>query len=431
MPRRAKELSAIELRRLTAGVHAVGGVAGLYLQVSEGAGRSWLLRVTVGTKRREIGLGPFPEVGLAVARQKAAEARESIRQGVDPVEKRKALRAELFAAQRRGLTFASAVDLFEPIKAAELSEGKYRDQWRASIDRYAVPVLGKMLVSDIGLHDILRVLEPIWTTTTVTADKLRRKVNEVLDFATVKGHRNGPNPARWAGNLSLVLPSPSSMGREENYPALQLNDAPRFWTALLLRDGMGAAALRFQTLTATRVGAVRFMTWRELDMKQRLWTVQPGRRMSKIGRRDDAKRVPLTDATLEILESLPRSSEQDLVFCAPRGGALSDATMAKLMRIIHAADVRRGGSGFIDAKTGEVAVPHGTRSLFKVWANERTGYESNLSEAALWHRLGNKVEQAYARTDMVEKRRQMMADWATFLTGRTQTSEALMSTQRP
>lgn len=331
------------------------------------------------------------------------------------------MRAELFAAQRRGLTFASAVDLFEPIKAAELSEGKYRDQWRTSIDRYATPILGQMLVNDIMLHDVLRVLEPLWTTTTVTAEKLRRKLNEVLDFATVKGHRSGPNPARWNGNLSLVLPSPSNMGKDNNFPALQQKDAARFWNALLAREGMGAAALRFQMLTATRVGAVRFMTWRELDVKQRLWTVQPGRKMSKIGHRDDAKRVPLTDAMLAVLDSLPRSSGQELIFWAPRGGALSDATMAKLMRTIHAADIRNGGPGFVDAKTGEVAVPHGTRSLFKVWANELTGYESNLSEAALWHKLGNKVEQAYARTDMVEKRRQMMVDWGVFLSGTSPT----------
>lgn len=415
MPKRAKELSAIELRRLPAGVHAVGGVAGLYLQVSDGGARSWLLRTMVGARRREIGLGSYPEVGLSVARQKAAETRECIRQGIDPVEKRKAMRAELFAAQRRGLTFERAVDLYMPIKAAELSEGKYRDQWRASIDQYATPSIGKMLVSEITLQDVLRVLEPIWTSTTVTADKLRRKINEVLDYATVKGHRSGPNPAKWEGNLSLVLPTPSSMGKNENYPALQLKDAPRFWAALADRGGVGAAALQFQMLTVARAGAVRLMTWSELDTSKRLWTVQPGRRMSKIGRRDEAKRVPLVDAPLELLASIPRAADQELVFCAPRGGALSDATMAKLMRTIHDADIRKGGPGFVDAKTGEVAVPHGTRSLFKVWASECTEYDWNLSEAALWHKLGTKVEQAYARTDMVEKRRKMMEDWARFL----------------
>lgn len=416
MPRRAREMTAIELKRLGRGVHAVGGVAGLHLQVSEGDGRSWLLRAMVGVKRREIGLGPYPEVGLALARQKAAEVRQMVRAGIDPIEVRKAARAELVSAQKRGLLFSNALDLFEPVKKAELSDGKYRNQWRDSIDKYAIPALGQMLVQDIELQDILRAIEPIWASKTVTAEKLRRKLNEILDYSTVKGYRSGPNPARWDGNLSLVLPSPSSVSNGENYSALQLNDIPRFWSALQGRQGMGAEALRFQILSATRAGAIRFMTWREVDLGARLWTVQPGRTMSKIGRRDDPKRVPLTTQMVSLLEGLPRQAENDLVFWAPRGGALSDATMAKLMRTIHDADLKSGASGFVDAKTGDVAVPHGIRSTFKVWAVEHTDHDWNLSEAALWHKLGGKVEQAYARTDMVEKRRAMMADWADFCT---------------
>lgn len=415
MPRVAKKLSAIELTRLGPGLHAVGGVAGLLLQVSAGSGRSWLLRTVVGTKRREIGLGPYPEIGLAIARQKAAEVKEQIRSGIDPVEQRKANRAELIASQMRGLLFSQAVDMFTPLKMAELSEGKYRAQWRDSIDHYAIPALGQMLVNDITLQDILRVLEPIWTEKTVTADKLRRKLNEILDYATVKGHRTGPNPARWEGNLSMVLQAPSSVSGEENYPSLQLRDAPRFWAAVLGRHGMGALALRFQMLTVTRAGAVRFMTWREVDIPGCMWTVQPGRESAKIGRRDSAKRVPLSGAAVDLLKSLPRRNETDFVFWGPSGVALSDATLAKLMRVIHEAEVAAGGPGFVDAKTCEVVVPHGTRSTFKVWATEQTDYDWNLSEAALWHKLGGKVEQAYARTDMVEKRREMMEKWAGFL----------------
>lgn len=233
----------------------------------------------------------------------------------------------------------------------------------------------------------------------------------------MKGHRSGPNPARWAGNLSLVLSSPSSVLGEENHPALRLKDAPRFWSALSTREGMGAPALRFQSLTATRPGAVRFMTWSEVDLKARLWTVQPGRQSSKIARRDDPRRVPLVDEMIALLEGLPRQADSDLVFWAPRGGELSDATLAKVLRTVHEADLKAGGRGFVEAKTGEVAVPHGTRSSFKVWANEHTSYDGNLSEAALWHNLGNKVEQAYARSDMVEKRHKLMVDCSAFLTG--------------
>lgn len=425
MPKLARPMSAIELKRLGVGVHAVGGVAGLYLQVSSKESRSWLLRTIVGIKRREIGLGSYPEVGLAAARQKAAELREQIKQGIDPTERRKVARAELVAAQNRGLLFSKAVDLYEPVKKAELSVGKYRDQWRDSINKYALPRLGQMLVSDIGLQDILGVLNPIWTAKTVTADKLRRKLSEVLDYSTVTGHRQGPNPARWEGNLSLVLPSPSSVSGEENYPALQLKDAARFWSELLQREGMGAAALRFQTLTATRSGAVRFMRWSEVDFDAQLWTVQSGRQSSKISRRDDAKRVPLTEEMVALLQSLPRQLSDDLVFWSHKGGALSDATMAKLMRNIHEEDLCLGGVGFVDAKTGQPVVPHGTRSTFKVWATERTQYDWNLSEAALWHKLGNKVEQAYARTDVVEQRRAMMKSWSDFLSAESGVGKAI------
>ena len=193
------------MKRKPAGGMSIGGVPGLCLQVGATVARSWILRVIVGRKRREIGLGVYPEVSLAIARAHAAEMKDEIRRGIDPVEQRKAARASLEAAQLRVLTFAVAVDRFLPVKVLELSAGKYRDQWRDSLDKYAIPAIGKLLVHDIGLQDILRVLEPIWKEKNVTADKLRRKLNEVLDFCTVKGHRGGPNPARWEGNLSHAL----------------------------------------------------------------------------------------------------------------------------------------------------------------------------------------------------------------------------------
>lgn len=423
MPRKARELSAIEVKRLGPGVHAAGGVAGLYLQVAEKGGRSWLMRMIVGTKRREIGLGPYPEVGLAKARERAAEAKELVRKGIDPIEQRKAARAELITAQKRGLKFSDAVDLYVPVKSAALSEGKYRDNWRDSVDKYAMPVLGEMLVQDITLQDVLRVLEPIWGEITITADKLRRKLEQILSYTTTKGHRTGPNPAAWKGNLAHVLPSPAVAADEENYPSVQQKDAQRFWAALQKREGMSAEALRFQTLTATRSGAVRFMTWGEVDLEKRIWTVQPGRKMSKIKKGQKPKRVPLTDEMVALLERLPRNRDSEFVFWSARGKELSDAIMAKLMRSMHADDLRTGGPGFFDAETNEVAVPHGNRSTFKVWALEASDYEENLAKTALWHTLGNKVDQAYGRTDMVERRRAMMVDWAAFLNGTSRSHE--------
>ena len=325
--------------------------------------------------------------------------------------------AAVVAAQKRGFLFSHAVDLFVPVKSLELSDGKYRDQWRDSLDKYAVPVLGAMLVHDFKLQDILLVLEPIWAAKHTTADKLRRKINEILDFCTVKGHRTGPNPARWEGNLSHVLGSQAGTANDEHFPALQSQDVVRFWTSLGKREGMGAAALRFQTLTGTRSGAIRFMSWDEVDLEEKVWTVQPSRMSSKIDRKDNAKRVPLTAEMMALLEGLPRQADGNLVFWAPRGGPLSDATMGKLMRTLHLADVKAGNKGFVGAKTKEVVVPHGSRSTFKNWAIEKTSYEWQLSEAALWHKLGGKVETSSARTDMLEKRQKMMDDWGRFVRG--------------
>lgn len=418
MPKKAKELTAIEVKRLAEGVHAVGGVPGLCLQVTANNGRSWLLRATVGTKRREIGLGSYPGVGLAAARIAGAEMRDQIRRGIDPVELRKTAKLELIASQRRGLSFQEAVDLFVPIKELELSPGKYRKSWRDSVDKYAMPALGTKLVHEIALQDIVSVLENIWASKYPTADKLRRKLNEILDFCIVKGHRPEPNPARWEGNLSVALGKPLGKVGDKHFPALQLQDVERFWNSLSQREGMGAAALRFQTLTATRAGAVRFMTWDEVDFAEKVWTVQPGRVSAKIDLDESPKRIPLTNDMISLLTGLPRQPVDGLVFWAPRGGSLSDATMSKLLRTLHAADTKKGNKGFLDAKTKRVAVPHGTRSTFKNWANEKTSYEWQLSEAALWHKIGGKVEISYARTDMIEKRRKMMHDWGCFVMGK-------------
>jgi integrase len=187
---------------------------------------------------------------------------------------------------------------------------------------------------------------------------------------------------------------------------------------LQAREGMGARALAFQAMTATRSGAIRFATWNEFDLKAKVWTIQPGRQASKIPANDTAKRVPLTDDMLALLEALPRLAGCDLVFWAPRGGALSDATLAKVMRAIHDADQAAGGRGYVDAKTGEVAVPHGHRSAFRTWVAERTAFDGDLGEIALFHKVGNKVQRAYDRADQVEKRRLMMSRWCDFLHGR-------------
>lgn len=413
MPKRAKELSAVEVKRLGPGVHNVGGVAGLLMQVTDSGAKSWLLRVRIGDKRRELGLGPYPEVGLARAREKAAETKEAIRNGIDPIEERKAARAALRAAQRKGLTFGKAFDKYCAKKLPELQTERYRTQWRATVEKYALPELGDMLVQDITREDILRILHPIWETRTETATKVRQRVEKTLDYAKAAGHRTGDNPAAWRGNLELALPAPTKIAPKENYPALQVGDAAQWWKDLHSREGLGSKALAFQALTASRTGAVRFATWDEIDFDARIWTIQPGRAASKIPTTGKPHRVPLTDQIIDLLNGLPRMG--NLVFTSPRGGSMSDATLGKVMRSIHEADLKRGGMGYVDARTKDQAVPHGLRSCFRVWVTERTNFDGDMAEIALAHKVGSKVRQAYDRSDMIEKRRAMMAAWGRFL----------------
>lgn len=418
VPKRAKELGPLEVKRLMkSGVHAVGGVAGLALQVTGTGARSWVFRYRYNGRRREAGLGPFPDVPLAKAREYAREAREQLRDGTDPI-------AERQAARRRLLTFAEAVELYDKEKTVEFSSQLHRKQWRASFERHVIPTLGAMAVKDISLHDVLESLRPIWKEKTETASKVRQRIERVLDYATVAGHRAGENPARWRGNLDMILPAPTKLIGAQNYPALQLGDATRWYRALQARKGTTARALEFQALTAARTGAVRFATWDEIDQERGLWTIQPGRQSSKIPASGKPHRVPLSARAREILAGLPRAHGNPLVFWAPRGGPYSDAALAAVMRKIHASDERDGAGGFLDARLGRPAVPHGLRSTFRTWVAEQTQFDGDMAEIALAHRVGTKVQQAYDRSDQLEKRRDMMDAWLDFLRGNDDTSAA-------
>lgn len=416
MPKRAAELGPLDVKRLqhSGGNNpvtvAVGGVAGLHMQITPAGAKSWILRAVVGDKRRHIGLGAYPDVTLAQARERAREARDAIWRGVDPVEERKAARAALVTAQKRGLKFSDAVDRFAAEKTKEFSSEKYRKQWRATIGAYAIPVLGEMLVADIGTEDVLRVLQPIWSGKTVTAKKLRQRIERVLDFASVAGHRSGPNPAAWKGNIEYMLPAPGKVTKAENWPALSLDDAPAWFSDLRSRGGAATRALEFLAMTACRSGDVRGAVWDEVDLDAGLWTISAAR--MKEGREH---RVPLTAAAVQLLRAMPRLSGSPYVFPAVRGGALSDTALSACMKRIH--EARDGG--YLDRRSGRPAVPHGMRSTFRDWAAERTNFPREMAEIALAHVVGSEVERAYRRTDMIEKRRKMMAAWGRFLAGET------------
>ncbi len=396
MPRIAKQLTALEVGRLQEpGNYAVGGVPGLYLYVNEGDGRSWILRTVVGSKRRHVGLGGYPAVTLAAARDKARKVREDIEGGIDPIERKRAVIARLQAARATEKTFEEAASAYIATHQDSWKNAKHRAQWGSTLQTYAYPVIGRLLVRDITQAHILQTLEPIWREKNETAVRLRGRIESILDWSTVRGYREGNNPAQWKGRLDKLLPAPTKIRTVTHQRAVPFLEMPAFMTDLRSQAGVAAKALEFTALTAARSGEVRFASWGEIDLEANVWTV-PAARM-KSGREH---RVPLSTACLSLLATLPRKPESGLIFEAPRGGVLSDMSMTVLMRRME-----------VDA------VPHGFRSTFRDWIGECTNYPRDLAEQALAHALESKVEAAYRRGDALDRRREMMEAWADFCAG--------------
>ena len=264
-----------------------------------------------------------------------------------------------------------------------------------------------MLVSEITVHELARTLEPIWLTKTETASRLRGRIEAIMAWATVKGHREGDNPARWRGNLDAILPKPSKVSKVVHHPALAHADVPSWFADLRKRDGMATRALEFLAMTAARSGEVRGAAWAEIDIDTALWTI-PADRM-KAGKEHC---VPLTPNAVALLNALPKMKGSDFVFPAARGGMLSDMALSACMKRINEAKI----GGYIDPRSGRPAVPHGMRSAFRDWVSEHTDYPRDMAEISLAHSVGSDVERAYRRGDQIEKRRAMMADWGQFIT---------------
>ena len=247
MPKKAKELSAIAVRRLDRpGLHAVGGVAGLMLRVNDTGTKYWVLRIRMAGKRHDVGLGPFPEVSLADARAQAAQFRQKVREGLNPLAERHAARDALRTSYAKTLTFDQCAQRYLAGKASEFRNPKHARQWRTTLETYASPVFGTLAVDRVELAHVLQVLEPIWRTKTETASRLRGRMEKVLDFATVSGYRSGENPARWKGNLDVILPQPGKLKRVQHHRALPWADAPGFMESLRKRDGIAARALELR-----------------------------------------------------------------------------------------------------------------------------------------------------------------------------------------
>jgi integrase len=392
------------VRRLTRpGLHAVGGVSGLALQVADSGARSWVLRVRVGGARRYVGLGAYPEVSLSEARAKASAVKARMREGADPVAERRAARA----AQARALTFQRAAEACYAAKAVEFRNPKHAAQWIGTLRQYAFPVIGALPVADIELAHIVAVLEPLWIEKTETATRVRQRIEAVLNWATVSGHRRGDNPARWRGNLDALLPKPRKLKRVEHHAALHCNDVAAFMATLRQQSGMAARALEFAVLTAARSGEVRGMRWGEVDFDARMWTV-PAERI-KSGKRH---RVPLSDDALRLLEAVPRALGTDLVFWSVRNRALSDNALTKVLK-----------------RMGVGVTAHGFRSTFKDWARTHTAYADEVSELALAHVSNDATRAAYARDELMPQRERLMRDWARWC--RTVPEGAVLPLRRP
>jgi integrase len=367
-----------------------GDGKGLYLQISKRLSKSWVFRYERDGVEHSIGLGPFHTVGLAEAREEARKARALLIRGFDPLQAKRddiAQRGELKATHK---TFDECVMEYIASHQDAWKNDKHMKQWESSLRTYASPHFGKLPVCQIDTPLVLNVLKPIWTTKTATASRLRERIERVLSFATTSGYREGENAARWHGHLAELLPKPSRVRRVRHYPAMPYSDIGEFCRSLGNEKGIAARALEMTILSACRTAEVLHARWDEIDFAQGVWII-PGERM-KSGREH---RVPLIADMVKILQPL---KGLDAVFVFPgtkMGKPLSDTAM---LAVLHR--MRR-----------DVTV-HGFRSTFRVWAAEMTTFPREMAELALAHKVGTAVEEAYLRSDLFERRRSLMRDWA-------------------
>jgi integrase len=363
---------------------------GLYLQVSQFGTKSWLYRFQRDGVARKMGLGALHTVSLADARERAADARRVLLDGIDPIEARRQRRAANKLEAAKAITFKQCAEKYIAAQAAGWRNGKHAMQWTATLATYAYPIIGDLPVAAIDTGLVLKVIEPIWNTKSETASRVRGRIESVLNWAKVREYRLGDNPARWRGHLDNVLPRRSKVQKVKHHPALPYAEIPAFMGELRDRQDVSARALEFTILTAARTGEVIGARWSEIEGK--VWTI-PAERM-KGGKEHQ---VPLTKRVLAILDSVPR--EGSFVFPGARAGkALSNMAMLELLR-----GMRSAGS-----------TVHGFRSSFRDWAAERTNYPDFVVEKALAHVVADKVEAAYRRGDLFEKRRRLMDDWSAY-----------------
>jgi integrase len=367
---------------------------GLYLQVSPSGTRSWVFRFRDEGRLREMGLGPSHTVSLAEARDLATECRKLKLRGVDPIQARCDGRAQAKLAAAKALSFRQCAQAYIEAHKPGWKNPKHTAQWRSSLEAYVYPVFGDLPVQSVDVGLVLKALEPIWPKKTETASRVRGRIEAVLDWATARGYRQGDNPARWRGHLDKLLPRQSKIARVNHHPTLPYADAGTFMATLREQEGVSARALEFLILAGGRTGEVLGATWDEVDIGAGVWTI-PAARM-KAGMEH---RVPLSGRALDILQRLHADRNGPYVFPGAKvGKPPSHQAMLLVLRRLGRDDL----------------TVHGFRSTFRIWAAEQTNFPREVAEQALSHSLPDKVEAAYQRGDLFEKRRRLMDEWARF-----------------
>jgi integrase len=388
MARGHNRLKPVQIERFK-GPGKLSDGGGLYLIAGRNGSRTWIFRYTRHGTAVELGLGPSRAVPVTDARSKAAELRAVLAGGGDPKQHREQQR-QLNALERaKAVTFKVASEQYIEANKAGWRNGKHAAQWTSTLATYVYPVFGSDPVGSVTASDVLKVLSPIWATKPETASRVRGRIEAVLDYAKVHGWREGENPARWKGGLAMTLPARSKVRRVKHHAALPYCEVPDLMKALATMEGLGSIALRFLILTAARTGEVIGANWSEIDLVKGVWTI-PAERM-KAAREH---RVPLNAEAIALLESFPRTGE--LVFPGmKRGKPLSNMTLLQTLRRMKRADL----------------TAHGFRSSFRDWAAEQTSFAREVIEASLAHTVGSKVEAAYLRSDLFDKRRLLMTAW--------------------
>ena len=375
------------------GYYADGG--GLYLQVSPSGTKSWIFRYMLDGTRREMGLGSLLAISLAAARDRTADCRRLVANRIDPIDARNGDRARLAIEAAKSITFAQCAERFIKAHQAAWKNEKHVGQWENTLKTYCEPVFGATPVQDVDTGLVLKALEPIWTKKPETASRVRGRIERVLDWAKVRGHRAGDNPARWRGHLDKLLPNLEKKKRVKHHPALPFRDVGGFIAKVRVEGGAAARAMELLILTATRTIETIGARWEEFDVDEATWVIPPERMKTH-----KEHRVPLSPQALKLLRALKakRADGEEFVFPGGSGDHLSNMALLALLRRMDREDI----------------TVHGFRSTFRDWASESTNYPHEVCEMALGHSVRNDVEAAYRRGDLFEKRRRLMSEWARY-----------------